>query len=100
MRHERALRGVELGTSAISSPSPGDAVPTLPLGAALMQANDEVVFCDQSAKGYVLLTLTPDQAKAEMRTVSTLFAKPYEAGVLKTFTVAKTPAGLGEIVEA
>ncbi len=95
-----ARRGVEFGTSSISSPSPGDAVPRLPLGAALMRANDEVVFCDQSAKGYILLTLTPDQAKAELRTVSTLFAKPYEAGVLKTFTVAKTPAGLGEIVEA
>jgi alkaline phosphatase D len=94
-----ARRGVEFGTSAISSPSPGDAVPRLPLGAALMQANDEVVFCDQSAKGFVLLTLTPDQARAELRTVSTLFAKPYEAGVLKTFTVARTPGGLGEIVE-
>ena len=95
-----ARRGVEFGTSAISSPSPGDAVPRLPLGAALMQANDEVVFCDQSAKGYVLLTLTPDQAKAELRTVSTLFAKPYEAGVLKTFTVAHGADGLGPIVEA
>ena len=93
-------RGVEFGTSAISSPSPGDAVPQIPLGAALMQANDEVVFCDQSAKGYVLLTLTPDQAKAELRTVSTLFAKPYEAGVLKTFTVARDADGLGPIVEA
>ncbi|MBU1540509.1 MAG: alkaline phosphatase D family protein [Alphaproteobacteria bacterium] len=94
-----ARRGVEFGTSAISSPSPGDAVPRLPLGAALMQANDEVVFCDQSAKGYVLLTLTPDQARAELRTVSTLFAKPYQAGVLKTFTVARTAEGLGELVE-
>lgn len=94
-----ARRGVEFGTSAISSPSVGDAVPLLPLGATLMQANEDVVFCDQSAKGFVLLTLTPDQAKAELRTVSTLFAKPYEASVLKTFTVAKTPAGLGEIVE-
>lgn len=93
-------RAVEFGTSAISSPSPGDAVPRLPLGAALMQANEEVVLCDQSAKGFVLLTLTPDQAKAELRTVSTLFAKPYEPGVLKTFTVAKTANGLGEIVEA
>jgi len=95
-----ARRGVEFGTSAISSPSPGDAVPRLPLGAALMQANDEVVFCDQSAKGFVLLTLTPDQAKAELRTVSTIFAKPYDAGVLKTFAVAKTADGLGPIVEA
>lgn len=92
-------RGVEFGTSAISSPSPGDAVPRIPLGAALMQANDEVVFCDQTAKGYVLLTLTPDQARAELRTVSTLFAKPYEAGVLKTFSVAREANGLGPIVE-
>jgi alkaline phosphatase D len=65
-----------------------------------MQTNDEVVFCDQTAKGYVLLTLTRDQAKAELRTVSTIFAKPYDAGVLKTFTVAMTADGLGEIVEA
>ena len=93
-------RAVEFGTSSISSPSPGDAVPRMPLGAALMQANEEVVFCDQSAKGFILLTLTPDQAKAELRTVSTLFAKPWEPGVLKTFTVARTPDGLGPLVEA
>ncbi|WP_298745862.1 alkaline phosphatase D family protein [uncultured Brevundimonas sp.] len=95
-----ARRGVEFGTSAISSPSVGDATPGLPLGAALMRANDEVVFCDQTAKGYVLLTLTPDQAKAELHTVSTILAKPYEAGVLRTFTVARTSDGLGPIVEA
>jgi len=95
-----ARRGVEFGTSSISSPSPGDAVPQIPLGTALMQANDEVVFCDQSAKGYILLTLTPDQAKAELRTVSTLFAKPYESGVLKTFTVKRGAVGPGPIVEA
>ena len=94
-----ARRAVEFGTSSISSPSPGDAVPLLPLGAALMQTNDEVVFCDQSAKGFVLLTLKPTEAKAELRTVSTIFAKPYEAGTLKTFTVAKTADGLGDIVE-
>jgi alkaline phosphatase D len=92
-------RAVEFGVSAISSPSPGDAVPRLPLGAALMRANEEVVFCDQSAKGFILLTLTPDQARAELRTVSTIFAKPYEAGVLKTFTVARTTDGLGPLME-
>ncbi|RZJ42531.1 MAG: alkaline phosphatase, partial [Brevundimonas sp.] len=91
---------VEFGTSSISSPSPGDHVPGVPLGAALTAANAEVVLCDQSAKGYVLLTLTPDQARAELRTVSTIMAKPYRAGVLKTFTVAKTATGLGPLVEA
>jgi alkaline phosphatase D len=91
---------VEFGTSSISSPSPGDHVPGVPLGAALNAANEEVVLCDQSAKGYVLLTLTPEQAKAELRTVSTIVAKPYRAGTLKTFTVAKTATGLGPLVEA
>lgn len=94
-----ARRAVEFGTSSISSPSPGDAVQGVPLGAALNAANEEVVFCDQSAKGYVLLTLTPTQAKAELRTVSTLFAKSYQAAVLKTFTVARTTDGLGPLVE-
>lgn len=90
---------VEFGTSSISSPSPGDHVPGVPLGAALNAANPEVVLCDQTAKGYVLLTLTPEQAKAELRTVSTIVAKPYRAATLKTFTVAKTATGLGPLVE-
>ena len=45
-------RAVEFGTSAISSPSPGDHVGGLPLGLALQAANPEVKFCDQSAKGF------------------------------------------------
>jgi alkaline phosphatase D len=90
---------VEFGTSSISSPSPGDHVPGVPLGAARNAANEEVVLCDQSAKGYILLTLTPQQAKAELRTVSTIVAKPYRERTLKTFTVAKTATGLGPLVE-
>lgn len=93
-------RAVEFGTSSISSPSPGDHVPGVPLGAALNAANPEVILCDQSAKGYVLLTLTPQAAKAELRTVSTILAKPYRERTLKTFTVAKTATGLGPLVEA
>ncbi|WP_291833389.1 alkaline phosphatase D family protein [Brevundimonas sp.] len=94
-----ARRAVEFGTSSISSPSPGDHVPGVPLGAALNAANPEVVLCDQTAKGYVLLTLTPTQARAELRTVSTILAKPYRERTLKTFTVAKTTTGLGPLVE-
>lgn len=93
-------RAVEFGTSSISSPSPGDAVQGVPLGAALNAANEEVVFCDQTAKGYVLLTLTPDRVVAELRAVSTIFAKPYDATVLKTFVVARGPDGLTAPTEA
>jgi alkaline phosphatase D len=78
-----AHRAVEFGTSAVSSPSIGDAIGGFPLGAALMQANDEVRFCDQSAKGFILLTLTEDRAEAALMQVSTIFAKPFEVTTLK-----------------
>ncbi|QYF85963.1 alkaline phosphatase [Brevundimonas sp. PAMC22021] len=83
-------RAVEFGTSAISSPSPGDAVGGLPLGQALAAVNDEVVFCDQASKGFVLLTLMPDRATAELWAVSTITAKPYTASVVKRFDVARS----------
>lgn len=91
-------RAVEFGTSSVSSPSPGDAVGPLPLGQALMTANEEVVFCDQTAKGYILLTLTPERAEAQLRTVSTIFAKPYVASTLETFVVDRTADGLASPV--
>ena len=90
-------RAVEFGTSAISSPSPGDAVGGLPLGQALAAANDEVVFCDQASKGFVLLTLTPDRATAELWAVSTITAKPYTASVVKRFSVNSAERRLTEV---
>ena len=82
-----ARRAVVFGTSAVSSPSPGDAIAGFPLGAALMQANEEVVFCDQSAKGFIILTLTAQKAEARLMKVSTILAKPFEVSLLKRFSV-------------
>jgi len=87
-------RAVEFGTSAISSPSPGDAVAPLPLGPLLSANNDEVVFCDQTAKGYILLTLTPERAEAKLQTVSTILAKPYVARTLSTWVVTRDADGV------
>ncbi|CAN5133231.1 alkaline phosphatase [soil metagenome] len=88
---------VELGTSSISSPSPQDAIGgAFPLGAALAATNPEVLHCDQSGKGYILLTLTPDDAKAELIAVSTITAKPYETAVTTTVRVARVGTGLSE----
>ena len=86
-----ARRAVEFGTSSISSPSPGDHVGGLPLGVALSAANPEVKFCDQTAKGYVLLNVTRARITGELWAVSTILAKPYETRRLKTFMV--TPEG-------
>nr|WP_314120466.1 alkaline phosphatase D family protein [uncultured Brevundimonas sp.] len=86
-----ARRAVEFGTSSISSPSPGDHVGGLPLGVALSAANPEVKFCDQTAKGYVLLNVARERITGELWAVSTILAKPYETRRLKTFVV--TPDG-------
>lgn len=87
-------RAVEFGVSAISSPSPGDAVAPLPLGPLLSANNDEVVFCDQTAKGYILLTLTPERAEAKLQSVSTILAKPYAVRTLSTWAVTRNADGI------
>lgn len=80
----------EFGATGVTSPGAGDVIKGLPLDSGFMEKNAEVVFTDQAAKGFILLTLTKDQAKAEMIAVSTILDKAYEAKALKTFTV--TPA--------
>ncbi|MGV9006779.1 MAG: alkaline phosphatase D family protein [Brevundimonas sp.] len=88
-------RAVEFGTSGISSPSPGDALGDFPLGAALAGTNPEVVFCDQTAKGFVLLTLTPDSARADLMAVSTILAKPYQLRTVTAYALAAGPDATG-----
>jgi len=78
---------VEFGTSAISSPSIGDTLPQVPLGDLLVQASPEVVLCDQRAKGYVLLSLTPQQARADYIAMSTIYAPEFTESVRASFTV-------------
>jgi alkaline phosphatase D len=90
-------RAVEFGTSSISSPSPGDQLPSFPLGGALNATNAEVVFCDQSSKGFVLLTLTPEAATAELKAVSTILTRPYELTTVRTYRVARDGDGLGAL---
>ena len=59
-----------------------------------MQANDEVRFCDQSAKGFILLTLTEDRAEAALMQVSTIFAKPFEVTTLKRVGVSRADGAI------
>jgi alkaline phosphatase D len=78
----------EFGTSSITSPSDEEELGGIPLGKMLQEANKEVVYCNQKAKGYILLTLTRDNARADLVAVSTILAKPYEAKTIATFDVA------------
>ena len=77
----------EFGTTAITSPSIGDVIPEIQVGKLLADANEEVLFCDQKAKGYILLTLTPERARAEYRAVSTVLAKDFTETTLATYEV-------------
>jgi alkaline phosphatase D len=82
-----ALVAAEFGTTAVTSPSYGSLLPGI--GRYIADANDEVRFCDQDNKGYLLLTLTPEHAMADFRTVSTVYAKPFNEATAKRFrTVA------------
>jgi len=87
--------GAEFGTCGITSPGADDHLGGLALGPAFVQRNRAVRFCDQSAKGFVLLTLTPAEAKAELVAVSSIVSRSFETKVLKTFRV--TPDGPGQV---
>ncbi len=79
--------GVEFGTSSISSPSIGDTLPSVPLGDLLTVSSPEVVFCDQRSKGYILLTLTADAAKADYVGMSTIYSPEYTDTVLASYNL-------------
>jgi alkaline phosphatase D len=85
------LAAVEVGCTAITSPSYGSILPGF--GQFLAQANEEVEFCDQDSKGYALVTFTPTVAQVDHVAVSTIFAKPFDRRVTASFAVRP---GMGE----
>ena len=94
-----ARAGVEFGTTGITSPGGGDSLPTFPIGEVFAQANREVLFCDQNAKGFLLLTLTPNEAKADLMAVSNITEPIYDTRVVKTYRVTPEAGGLSAPTE-
>ncbi len=86
---------VEFGTTGITSPGFEDILVGAPLGAALVQRNPEVKYANSAAKGFVLLTLTRTEAKAQMMAVSTIHAEDYTVSALKTFVATAGDGGAG-----
>ena len=84
---------VEFGGTAITSSGADDAMKTLKIGPAFANASPEVVFCDQGAKGFVLLTLRRNEARGDLMAVSSITTKTFTTRVLKSFRV--TPEGTG-----
>lgn len=89
----KALVAAEFGTTAITSPGFGEILKGAPLNQAFVERNPEVKFSDSVSKGFVLLTLTRAEAKAELIAVSTIHAEDYTAAPVKTFAVTPLPAG-------
>ncbi|NVD44998.1 alkaline phosphatase D family protein [Qipengyuania atrilutea] len=77
------LVALELGCTAITSPSYGSLLPGI--GRYIEAANEEVAYCNQDKKGYTLLTLTPAEAKADFITVDTVLDRKFDAEVDASF---------------
>ena len=90
---------VEFGTTGITSPGVEDDVPSISWGGLFAAANREVLYNDQKAKGFVLLTLTRTEARAEMMAVSSIVESAYTTRALKTFVAKPGKAGVSALKE-
>ncbi|MDO8900695.1 MAG: alkaline phosphatase D family protein [Phenylobacterium sp.] len=91
------LRAVEFGTTGITSPGAGDTVKDLPVGELYIKGAKEVVHSDHDAKGFVLLTLTPDMARGDLMTVSSITSRDYETRVRKAYAVSPLEGGVSPL---
>jgi alkaline phosphatase D len=89
----------EFGATGITSPGAGELAPGLNAGEPVAKANKEVVFNDQVSKGFVLLTLTRDEARADMVAVSTIVAKDFTTRVVKSFRAKPDGKGVSALSE-
>ena len=71
-------RGVEFGCTSITSPGSGAYVTDIPnLGDLTTEANPDVIWHDPFNRGYTIVSLTPDTARAEYRVVSNILSKEF-----------------------
>ncbi|THD60530.1 alkaline phosphatase D family protein [Phenylobacterium sp.] len=89
--------GVEFGTAGVTSPGPGEVFPQAPLGEAFARYNREVVFNNQTAKGFLLLTLTHTQATCELIAVSSIKDKAYTTRAIATYRATPGPNGVSAL---
>jgi alkaline phosphatase D len=94
---------VEFGATSVTSP--GDAEYFAPFGidfgAGVRARNPHVKYTDSLHRGFLLLTLTREQALAEFFSVSNILSKEYETTRVAAYTVAPEPGpGIGAVTEA
>lgn len=90
-------RGVEFGCTSITSPGSGAYIKDIPdLGEQVMAANEDVVWHDPFSRGYTIVTLTPEAARAEYRTVSNILSHDYS---VETVAVYETRQQDGKLTD-
>ncbi len=91
---------VEFGAAGITSPGPGEAIAQIPLGDAFAKYNREVLFNNQTAKGFVLLTLTHSEATAELIAVSSIRDKAFTTKPIAIYHVTPGASGVSVLKTA
>ena len=91
--------GVEFGVTSVTSPSDYEFVnaPSVDFGQMTLKANPHILHHSVYAKGYVLLSLTPEEAVADFVSVSTIKDTAFERELDSRWRV--TPAMGGSVPE-
>lgn len=97
--HDAAGRraAVEFGATAITSPAPSfDSIPGVDVKPVIVGQNPDVLYME-TQKGFTLLTLTREDAIAELVRVSTIREKPFQTLPGKRFRVRPERAGVSAV---
>ena len=95
--------GVEFATSSVTSPGFEEYLPNenpATLAGALQQLIAPLKYCDTSRRGYMVLTATATECRADWVYVSTITSRNYTASTDKSLKVLAGAAGTGRIVAA
>ncbi|WP_422843855.1 alkaline phosphatase D family protein [Acidovorax sp. M2(2025)] len=95
--------GVEFATSSVTSPGFEEYLPNenpAMLASALQQMIAPLKYCDTARRGYLVLTATASECRADWVYVSTITSRNYTASTDKSLKVVAGAAGAGRIVAA
>ena len=96
-----ARRGVEFGCTSITSPGSGSVVKAVPeLGQMFADANKEVEWHDPYGHGYILVTLTPEDAVAEYKKVSDILSHDWSLETKSVWKAVPEEAGVSGLMPA
>jgi|CXWL01.1.fsa_nt_gi alkaline phosphatase D len=91
---------VEFGATSVTSPSDASYFQAagIDFGAGVRARNPHIKYTDGAAHGFIVLTLTHEQALAEFFNVSTILSKEYETTRAAAFSVAaEAGPGVGAV---